>query len=138
MMMVVRYLAARVAKLVGNFPKFFCSPPHFLFPSVRFSLPHRSRPILAINSAHRIPKIIWQTNYTDRVTPALYLNYLFNRCLSPTYAYRFMDPRERAEFIKEHQSADVFEAYSKLRIGAAQADLWRISVLQHFGGVYLD
>src|SRR5262245_49824232 len=138
MMMVVRYLAARVAKLVGNFLKVLCYPPHFLFPTVRFSLPHRSRPILAINSAHRIPKIIWQTNYTDRVTLAVYLNYLFNRCLSPTYAYRFMDPRKRAEFIKKHCSADVLEAYSKLLIGAAQADLWRILVLRQFGGVYLD
>ena len=138
MMMVVRYLAARVAKFIGNLLKVLCYPLHFLFPKVRFSLPHRSEPILATNSAHRIPKIIWQTNYTDRVTLAVYLNYLFNRCLSPTYAYRFMDPRERAEFIKEHYSADVIEAYSKLLIGAAQADLWRILALQQFGGVYLD
>ena len=138
MMMVVRYLAARVAKVIGNFLKVLCYPPHFLFPNVRFSLPHRSEPILATNSAHRIPKIIWQTNYTDRVTLAVYLNYLFNRCLSPTYAYRFMDTRERVEFIKEHCSADVLEAYSKLLIGAAQADLWRILVLRKFGGVYLD
>jgi mannosyltransferase OCH1-like enzyme len=136
--MVVRYLAARAAKFVGNLLKIFCYLFYLLFPKVRFSLPCRSGPIFATSSAHRIPKIIWQTNYTDRVTLALYLNYLFNRCLSPTYAYRFMDPRERAEFIKEHQSADVFDAYSKLRIGAAQADLWRISVLQQFGGVYLD
>ena len=101
MMMVVRYLAARVAKLTGNLLKVLCYPPHFLFPKVRFSLPHRSEAIFATNSAHRIPKIIWQTNYTDRVTLPVYLNYLFNRCLSPTYAYRFMDTRERAEFIKE-------------------------------------
>ena len=65
-------------------------------------------------------------------------HYLFNRCLSPTYAYRFMDPCERAEFIKAYCSRDVFEAYSKLLIGAAQADLWRILVLRQFGGVYLD
>jgi mannosyltransferase OCH1-like enzyme len=136
--MVVRYLAARAAKFVGNLLKIFCYLFYLLFPKVRFSLPRRSGPIFATSSAHRIPKIIWQTNYTDRVTLALYLNYLFNRCLSPTYAYRFMDPRERAEFIKEHLSAEVFDAYSKLRIGAAQADLWRISVLQQFGGVYLD
>lgn len=136
--MVVRYLAARVAKVVGNLLKILCYLFHLLFPNVRFSLPHRSGPIFATVSRQRIPKIIWQTNYTDRVTLALYLNYLFNRCLSPTYAYRFMGPRERAEFIKEHLSADVFDAYSKLRIGAAQADLWRISILQRFGGVYLD
>jgi mannosyltransferase OCH1-like enzyme len=137
-MMVVRYLAARVAKLIGNLVKVLCYPIHFVFPKARFSLPHRSGPIFLRNSAHRIPKVIWQTNYTDRVTLAVYLNYLFNRCLSPSYAYRFMDPRERAEFIKACCSSEVAEAYSKLLIGAAQADLWRILVLQRFGGVYLD
>ena len=136
--MVIRYLAARVSKLIGNLLKVFCYLPHFLFPRVRFSLPHRAGPLFATNSTHRIPKIIWQTNYTDRVTLAVYLNYLFNRCLSPTYAYRFMDTRERAEFIKQHCSARAFESYSRLLIGAAQADLWRILVLQKFGGVYLD
>jgi mannosyltransferase OCH1-like enzyme len=83
-------------------------PLHFLFPRVRFSLPNRAEPIFATNSTHRIPrsfgipKIIWQTNYTDR-----------------------MDTRERAEF-------------KSSTFGAAQADLWRILVLQKFGGVYLD
>lgn len=138
MMMVVRYLAARVAKLLGNLLKVLCYPFHVLFPKARFSLPHRSEPMLAGNSAHRVPKVIWQTNYTDRVTLAVYLNYLFNRCLSPTYAYRFMDPHERTEFITAHCPAEVIEAYSKLLIGAAQAELWRILVLQRFGGVYLD
>jgi mannosyltransferase OCH1-like enzyme len=133
MIMVIRYLAARVAKLIGNLLKVLCYPLHFLFPRVRFSLPHRAEPIFATNSTHRIPKIIWQTNYTDQVTLAVYINYLFNRCLSPTYAYCFMDTRERAEFIKQHCSAHAFESYSRLLIGAAQADLWRILVLQKFG-----
>jgi mannosyltransferase OCH1-like enzyme len=137
-MMVVRYLVARVTKFIGNFLKILCYPLYLLFPKVRFSIPHRSKPLVTTNSAHRIPKIIWQTNYTDRVTIAVYFNYLFNRLMSPTYGYRFMDTRERAEFIKEYCSADVFKSYSKLQIGAAQADLWRILVLRRFGGVYLD
>jgi mannosyltransferase OCH1-like enzyme len=135
---IVRYLAARLTKFIGNFMKVLYYPLHFLFPTLRFSLPHRSEPIFAANSAHRIPKVIWQTNYTDRITLPVYLNYLFNRCMSPTYAYRFMGPRERAQFILECCSADVFECYSKLKIGAAQADLWRVLVLRQFGGVYLD
>jgi len=32
----------------------------------------------------------------------------------------------------------VWIAYSKLQIGAARADFWRVLVLQKFGGVYLD
>lgn len=44
----------------------------------------------------------------------------------------------RAEFIKKNYSADIFNAYSRLQIGAAQADFWRVLVLQQYGGVYLD
>ena len=49
-----------------------------------------------------------------------------------------MDTSERADFIKKYCPAKVFESYSKLQIGAAQADLWRVLVLRQFGGVYLD
>ena len=73
------------------------------------------------------------------MTLAVYFNYLAcNRWLSPTYEYRFMDTGERAAFIKANFPAHVFESYSKLQIGAAQADLWRVLVLYRFGGVYLD
>ena len=81
--------------------------------------------------------MLWQTNYTDRVTLAVYLNYLVNRLMAPTYEYRFVDTGERAEFISRHYP-EIFEAYSKLTIGAAQADLWRVLVLRQCGGVYLD
>lgn len=135
---VARYLAARIIKVIGNFLKMPCYLLYFLFPKRRFSIPHRSKPIFASGSTRRVPKIIWQTNYTDRVTTAVYLNYLFNRLMSPTFEYRFMDERERADFVKANCSSRVFESYANLQIGAAQADLWRVLVLRQFGGVYLD
>ena len=58
--------------------------------------------------------------------------------MSPTHAYRFMSDEDAAEFIQEHYPREVFQAYSKLQIGAARADFWRVLVLQKFGGVYLD
>jgi mannosyltransferase OCH1-like enzyme len=134
----VRWLFARGTKIYGNCTKVLSYSFHFILPRKRFQLPHSSAPLLSRQSRHRIPKVIWQTNYVDRVTIAVYFNYLCNRWLSPTYAYRFMGTNDRAAFIKAYFPADVFEAYSKLQIGAAQADLWRVLVLYHSGGVYLD
>jgi mannosyltransferase OCH1-like enzyme len=44
----------------------------------------------------------------------------------------------RAAFIQSSFPEDIFQNYSKIQIGAAQADLWRLLVLRKFGGVYLD
>lgn len=134
----VRWLFARGTKIYGNCTKVLSYSFYLISPRKRFQLPHNSAPLLSRRSRHRIPKVIWQTNYSDRVTLAVYFNYLCNRWLSPTYAYRFMDTRERAAFVKTNFAPDVFESYSKLQLGAAQADLWRVLVLYRFGGVYLD
>lgn len=134
----IKFLAGRAIKVLGNFLKAICYLLYFVFPKKRFHIPHSSKPILNIKSVHAIPKIIWQTNYTDQVTLPVYLNYLFNRIISPTYGYRFMDTDERRSFVKSCYSSRIFECYSKLQIGAAQADFWRVLVLQKLGGVYLD
>jgi mannosyltransferase OCH1-like enzyme len=133
-----RYICARFAKIFGNFLKGPFFLVHALLPHKRFTIPHQSKPLISVASNRKIPKIIWQTNYTDRVTLAVYVNYLFNRLMSPTYEYRFMDDTDRANFIAQYYSPRIREAYSRLQIGAAQADLWRILILQQFGGVYLD
>jgi mannosyltransferase OCH1-like enzyme len=134
----IRWLFARGSKIYGNCTKPLSYLLHWLRPNRRFTLPRESEPLLRRPGTHRIPKVIWQTNYTGKVTIAVYFNYLCNRWLSPTYAYRFMDTAERAAFIAEHFPGEVHEAYSRLQIGAAQADLWRMLVLYRFGGVYLD
>lgn len=129
---------SRIIKVFANFTKLLCYPFHFLFPNKRFTIPSRSAPLYKTDKPSVISKILWQTNFTNRVTLPVYLNYLFNRLFSPTFEYRFMITADRAEFIKENYSAGIFENYSKLQIGAAQADLWRLLVLQKFGGVYMD
>lgn len=85
-----------------------------------------------------IPPTVWQTNFTDRVTLPVYLNYLFNRLMAPHHDYRFMVTSEREAFIRASFPSEVIEAYDRLQIGAAQADLWRLLVLQKYGGVYMD
>jgi mannosyltransferase OCH1-like enzyme len=134
----LRWLFSRGTKIYGNSTKLVSWALYLLNPHLRFSIPHTSGPLLARPQKHKIPKIIWQTNYTDRVTIAVYFNYLCNRWLSPTYSYRFMDTAERARFINEQFPGRIAGAYAKLQIGAAQADLWRLLVLYRFGGVYLD
>ncbi|ALP52185.1 glycosyl transferase [Candidatus Tenderia electrophaga] len=129
---------SRIIKIIANLTKLLCYVFHFLFPNKRFTLPQRAAPIFSKRGPAVISRIIWQTNYTDRVTLPLYLNYLFNRLLSPSFEYRFMVTEARADFIQSNYAADIYDNYSKLQIGAAQADFWRLLVLQKYGGVYLD
>jgi mannosyltransferase OCH1-like enzyme len=132
------YLSGRVIKILANLLKVLCYPFHFFFPKKRFVLPARSGPIFRRRAKTAIPCILWQTNFTDRVTLPLYLNYLLNRILAFNYEYRFVDDDCAEAFIKEHYPADVYESYSMLQIGAAKADFWRLLVLEKHGGVYLD
>lgn len=132
------FLVSRIIKLFANLTKLACYVFHFLFPNKRFTLPGRAPPLYAGAGQSVIPKVLWQTNYTDRVTLAVYLNYLFNRLMSPTFEYRFMITEERARFVEANYPPEVHESYSSLQIGAAQADFWRLLVLHKCGGVYLD
>lgn len=132
------FLTSRLIKLFANIIKLLCYVFHFFFPNKRFKLPNHAKPVFSSNKQVAIPQTLWQTNYTDHVTLAVYINYLFNRLLSYNYDYRFMTTENRSDFIKENFSPDIFENYSKIQIGAAQADFWRLLVLYKHGGVYMD
>lgn len=131
-------LANRLLKITGALIKMFSFLFHFLFPNKRFTIPKYSAPLVKAKTNSKIPKTIWQTNFTNRVSLPVYCNYLFNRLISPDFEYRYVSTEERVEFIKEHSSDEIFEAYSKLTDGAAQADMWRMLTLNHYGGVYMD
>lgn len=135
---IARFVASRLIKFFGNASKVFSYLFYFVRPKKRFLIPACAKPLLPRPSAQPIPKVVWQTNYTNAVTFAVYLNHLFNRLMAPTYEFRFVSTPERARFIEKAFPGRVCEAYSRLRIGAAQADLWRVLVLQQHGGVYLD
>lgn len=132
------FFVSRIIKIFANLTKLACYGFHVFFPNKRFTLPSKAEPLLKSNRPSNIPRILWQTNFTNRVTLAVYLNYLFNRLLAYNFEYRFMITEDRADFIQANYPADIFESYSRIQIGAAQADLWRLLVLQKFGGVYLD
>src|SRR5690554_559699 len=130
-------ITSRIIKLGANVTKVLSYPFHWVLPSKRFTIPAHAPPLLKGGKPGLIPRIIWQTNFTDRVTLPVYLNYLFNRLMAPRFEYRFMITEARREFIAEHYP-DILPHYERLQIGAAQADLWRLLVLHKFGGVYLD
>jgi mannosyltransferase OCH1-like enzyme len=134
----LKFLVSRVIKIAANFTKLLCCIFHFAFPKIRFTIPAKSAPLIKTGNRSTITRILWQTNFTNRVTLPVYINYLFNRMMSPTFEYRFMITEDRDAFIKENCSLEIYKAYSKLQIGAAQADFWRLLVLQKYGGVYMD
>ncbi|MDU8923561.1 glycosyltransferase [Pasteurellaceae bacterium LIM206] len=125
-------------RLFGNVVKFLSYPFHAVFPKKRFTIPEFSPARHKSEQPSKINKTIWQTNYSNKVTLPVYCNYLLNRALSWDYDYRYVSTEARADYIKAHAAPRLFEAYSKLTDGAAQADFWRIFTLYHEGGVYLD
>ncbi|WP_094751582.1 glycosyltransferase family 32 protein [Psychromonas sp. CD1] len=132
------FISNRLSKIIGNICKILAYPFHFLFPNKRFIIPEFSNVKIKIKNKHKIPKIIWQTNYSNRSTLPVYLNYLFNRLMSLDYEYHYVSTEERLIFIEKHCSDEIFQNFKLLIDGAAQADLWRLIVLYYKGGVYLD
>lgn len=136
------YIFGRLSRLIGNLTKIIAYPFHALFPKKRFVIPEFSLEDLEKSVVYEnwgnIPKIIWQTNYSNRVTLPVYCNYLINRFLSRDGQYRYISTENRALMIQRYGNQAQYQAYMRLNNGAAQADFWRIFTLNLFGGVYLD
>lgn len=131
-------LANGALRLLGNIVKTVSYLFHAVLPKKRFVIPEFGPARSRTGKATRIPKTIWQTNYSNRVTLPVYCNYLLNRLLSRQYDYRYVSTEARAEYIRTHADERTFAAYSRLTDGAAQADFWRIFTLYHEGGIYMD
>jgi len=132
------FIANRFSKILGAFSKVLAYPFHTLFKHKRFTIPEHSEAFIKSTKEQKIRKTIWQTNYTNKVSLPVYINYFYNRLMSLDYEYRYVSTQKRMEFLKEHASKTDFSAFSKLTDGAAQADFWRVFVLNFYGGVYMD
>ncbi|MBT5934244.1 glycosyltransferase family 32 protein [Sulfurimonas sp.] len=131
-------IANRFAKIIGTLVKTLSYPFHFVFPKMRFTIPIKSNPIIKSKRDTQIPKRIWQTNYTNKVSLPVYINYLYNRLMSLDYEYNYVSTEDRIIFIDENASKELSEAYQQLTDGASQADFWRIFTLNFYGGIYMD
>ncbi|MDY3089816.1 MAG: glycosyltransferase [Porphyromonas sp.] len=85
-----------------------------------------------------IPKVIYQTFRTTNVPwiTRLYRWWFLRK--NKEYTYEFYDDERVDAFIRTEFSPRVYEAYKRLRIGAAKADFFRYAILYKKGGVYLD
>ncbi len=131
-------VANRITKLLGNIIKGVGYIVHLFAPKLRFDIPKQSHPLRKSDSTQAIPRIFWQTNYTNRVSLPVYINYLYNRLMSLDYEYRYASDDDILEFFETQTAPEELKAYKQLKDGAAKADFWRLAVLYHIGGVYLD
>lgn len=104
-------IANRLAKLLGALVKAFSYFFHFIFPNKRFMIPKESNPFFLSKTPNTIPKIIWQTNYTNNVSLPVYVNYLFNRLMSLDWEYRYVSTEDRLDFIRTHASKQIADAF---------------------------
>jgi len=132
------YLNRKAVKVFANGLKPFFSLHYRIWPHKRYQIPEFSPASRKVKKSCPIPFIVWQTNYTDKVTFPVYINFLFNRFLTPEFDYYYFSDQKCNEFVKENFSVEIFDAFSRLQVGAARSDLWRILVLLKHGGIYLD
>ena len=137
-MNILILLCNRLSKLLGHVTKGLSYIFHYFWPNKRFTLPRQQDPIWPSRNNKKIPRIIWQTNFTDKATLPVYLNFLFNRLMSLSYEYRFLTTQDRADFIAENFPGKINDYYQQLTVGASQADLWRLLTLKKHGGIYMD
>lgn len=129
-----------LVRLYGVFAKTVAYPYHAILPNKRFVMAKVVKPRIpsAAVTADGIPKIIWQTNFTEKATLPVWLNYKLNKYMAEDFEFRYVSTEDRGEYLKRYYPERVFNAYSRLTDGAAQADLWRVAVLYREGGVYID
>lgn len=128
----------RLIRLTGNIFKTLSYPFHFIFKDKRFVIPEYSAAKVKPSTVSKVPRVIWQTNYSNKCALPVYLNYLFNRLCSLSYDYRYVSTEARKEYLKENAPEEWYKTYCRLTDGAAQADLWRLFVLYQEGGIYMD
>jgi len=84
-------LSNRLSKLIGNITKVFISYPfHFLLPNKRFTIPVYSKALFK-GKDQKIQKNIWQTNYSNKVSLPIYLNYLLRLLTLKHFGGIYMD-----------------------------------------------
>ena len=87
-----------------------------------------------------IPKIIWQTYEV----PFNDLPQYIKDCAqtwkdhNPEWEYKYMDAKQRDEFVLNNFDEDWYKIFIKLPYGVLKADIWRHMVLYVYGGVYAD
>lgn len=88
--------------------------------------------------AGTVPKRIWQTWHSLPLPEGMSNAVQVIRDAHPGYEHVVMDDAMCYNYIKTHFPANVGDAFQTLVPGAFKADLWRLCVMYHDGGIYLD
>lgn len=86
----------------------------------------------------KIPRVIFQSYPYRRMSSGQYLHFASWISQNPTYEYILFDDEDVDDFLCENFPENVSTAFSKLVAGASKIDVWRVLVMQLYGGVYLD
>jgi mannosyltransferase OCH1-like enzyme len=88
-----------------------------------------------------IPKIVHQTWRSDSL-PIIFQNiYDTNKTVNPDFEFKLWShrpgPPDIDEFIKK-EYPDIYDIFNDAKYGVQKADIARIAILHHFGGIYID
>ncbi|MDQ7005533.1 MAG: hypothetical protein Q9N67_11710 [Ghiorsea sp.] len=100
-------VANRLIKIFGAIIKTLSYPFHALLPNFRFTIPEYSAAKCKSKQQQKIPKVIWQTNFTNQASFPVYINYLFNRLMSLSYDYRYVSTEVRLEYLEANASPEI-------------------------------
>lgn len=134
----MKFLVSRLIKILGALVKLLCTIHLWLFPRARFTIPAHAPALLPTSRPSRIPRSVHQTNYSRRVSLAVYLTWRFNRLLAWDHDFHYVDDDAARDWVNRHFAGEIADTFNRLQIGAAKADYWRVLVLMRNGGVYLD
>lgn len=87
-----------------------------------------------------IPRVIYVSRFDRRLGKALFISLMTLLHHNPTYEFIFFDDDDVDRFVCETSLRDewAIPIFSRVRAGAMRADIWRLLILQRYGGVYLD
>ena len=85
-----------------------------------------------------IPKIIYQTWFTKKLTPRqIYIQEQI-KIKNKNYEILLYDDSDIDNFIKDNYSGEIYNTFKLIKLGAVKADFWRYLILYKYGGIYLD
>lgn len=87
-----------------------------------------------------IPKKIWQTYKTDFNNLPDYASEAANTWIdkNPDWEYNYMSDEDMMDFVFDNFGKEWVDLFYSCRVPVMKADIWRLMILQIYGGLYTD
>ena len=109
-----------------------CSIPAYVPARLSSSVSSRGK-----NGQPSMPRVIFVSWFERRLGRAMYTSLLTLLHHNPDYEFIFFKDEDVDRFVCENIK-EFLPVFSKVRAGAMRADIWRLLIVQRYGGVYLD